>query len=486
MTGGLTSKAGTAMRWRAVQLAGVQAIYLVRLLILARLLAPDAFGLLAIATVALGVLGQLTELGMIPALVQRRDATMEQYDAAWTVAMLRAIVVAIVLVFAAPAVARWFGEPAATPIIQALALRPIVDAAASIGVARLMRELRFRELTFIYMPGAIVDAVVAIATARWLGVWALVAGALAGAATTALASYWMAPHRPRLVLRRAAMVPLVQFGRWVMFTGIVALAGVTIAQLVLSRIHGAEALGLYMLASKVAFLPLTAVSTVVGSVAFPLFADLYADAQRTAAAFRRLVSGQMVVLLPTYAMLLVLAPVLEDVLGPRWVGTAPVIQLLSIHAMSSVLVDTLAPLFMGKGQPAGTFVLELVQTGLLLATLWPLVLAMGVNGFAVAWLIGNVGALVLGIVWLRRLLPGERVAESMALAAACVAAVAGGAAAALCTKVLPAVPALIVGAVSGTVAALVVLVLLNRALGLDLDPLVQWVRGAIGRSEHRT
>ena len=269
MTFELSSRAGTAMRWRAAQLAGIQAIYFVRLLILARLLAPDAFGLLAIATVALGVMLQLSDVGMIPALVQRRDATVEHYNAAWTVGLLRASLVAALLICAAPAGARLFGEPRATPIIQALALRPIIEAAASIGVARLTRELRYRDLAFMYVPGAMIDMVTAITMAPSLGVWALVAGALAGAMTTTLLSYAFAPHRPGFVFRTEAIAPLVRFGRWVMLTGAVGLIGSTMLQVVLSRRLGAGALGQYFLASKVAGLPFSAVSAIsrIGRIA---------------------------------------------------------------------------------------------------------------------------------------------------------------------------------------------------------------------------
>jgi O-antigen/teichoic acid export membrane protein len=268
MTFELSSRAGTAMRWRAAQLAGIQAIYFVRLLILARLLAPDAFGLLAIATVALGVMLQLSDVGMIPALLQRRDATVEHYNAAWTVGLLRASLVAALLICAAPTGARLFGEPRATPIIQALALRPIIEAAASIGVARLTRELRYRDLAFMYVPGAMIDMVTAITMAPSLGVWALVAGALAGATTTTLLSYAFAPHRPGFVFRTEAIAPLVRFGRWVMLTGAVGLIGSTMLQVVLSRRLGAGALGQYFLASKVAGLPFSAVRVIsIGRIA---------------------------------------------------------------------------------------------------------------------------------------------------------------------------------------------------------------------------
>jgi O-antigen/teichoic acid export membrane protein len=287
------------------------------------------------------------------------------------------------------------------------------------------------------------------------------------------------------VFRTQLIAPFVRFGRWVMLTGILGLIGTTVLQLAVSRQLGAGALGLYFLASKVALLPLGAANAVVGSVAFPLFADLRDDATRTAAAFRTLLTGQMILLLPVYCILIVLAPALETALGPRWIGTAPVMQILGTGAAAALFGETLGPLFMGKGQSARTFALEVVQTGLLLAVLWPLIRALGVSGAATAWLVGTVAALLVGFVWIRRMLPGERVAEWSALLATAAAALAGAAVASLAAAALPSLPGLVVGAASGLVVATTLLIVLDRLLGLELSRLARVMGGSMGSSEER-
>jgi len=127
------------MLWRSAQLAGVKLIFMLRLLILARLLSPEDFGLLAIAVTAVGFLLGVTDIGMIPALVQGRDIDEQQYDAAWTVGLTRALLVVGCVVIAAPLIARIFAEPRATDIIRVLAIRPLLDSAASIKIADLTR-----------------------------------------------------------------------------------------------------------------------------------------------------------------------------------------------------------------------------------------------------------------------------------------------------------------------------------------------------------
>jgi O-antigen/teichoic acid export membrane protein len=464
----VSGRAAQALRWRLAQLAGVQGIYFLRLLILAKLLAPDAFGLLAIAMIAISVLMRLSDVGMIPALVQRRDITAAEEDAAWSVGLLRATLVALALVVTAPTIARLFNEPAAAAIIQALALRPLIDAGASIGVATLTRDLKFRQLALIYLSGAAADLVTAVASAPALGVWALVAGALAGSAVTTVASYVFAPHRPRVTLDWRVIAPLVNFGRWFLLAGVATLTGTLVTQLAVSRGLGAAALGLYFLALKLAFLPVDAAGAVVGAVAFPMFAGLRDDPRATARAFAMLLGGLALVLIPAYALLITLAPVFEQALGTRWAGTAPIVQILSLAGVAAILADLLAPLLLGKGLAARVFTLEAVQTTVLIASLWSLLAWFGVEGAALAVLAGNLAAMGLAGIWMRRLLPGVLPEIRRRFTAALLAAVAAAVAATLFAGPWTGFPALIAGAAAGVAATIAVLWLLNTQLGLEL------------------
>jgi lipopolysaccharide exporter len=465
------------MRWRAIQLAGVQGIYLLRLLVLARLLAPDAFGLVAIAMLAIGIVARVTDLGVIPALVQRGSATKAEFDAAWTVGLLRALSIALVLTAFAEPMASLFGAPAAAPVVRALAWRPVIEAAASIGIVRLTRELQFRRLAMIALPAAAVDFGVAVATASSLGVWSLVVGSLAGSATTVLLSYSLAPHAARISLRFAAIRPLIHFGRWVLATGLVALAGSSLTQLAVSRIEGAAALGLYFLAWRVAFMPVDAISTVVSAVAFPMFARLRYETRETAATFGRLLTGQVFILLPGYALVFVLAPALEAALGGRWQGTAPMIRILSIAAVTGILGELVGPMLMGRGRPERAFRLEAVQTGVMLLVLYPLVAALGTPGAALAWLAGNVAALIVTVGWLRSMIPGGVSIRLRPLLAALAAAAAAASTALACVAVLEPLPGFVAGAAGGLVAATLLLATLEKRLDLGLLELARWVRG---------
>lgn len=406
MNDSTVAQAGTAMIWKSVQLGGAKVIFMLRLLILAWLLSPDDFGLLAIATTAIGFLLQITDIGMIPALVQGKTVDESHYDVAWTVGITRTFGVMLVVILTAPFIAQLFSEPRATPIIQVLALRPFLEAMSSIKVANLTRHLEFRPLTILKLAEAVVNFVVSVALATWLGVWALVIGTLAGTTSYLLLSYLLAPHRPRFSLDWSTIRPLIRFGRWVFVTGLVVMIGNYVLRVVIARQLGTADLGLYFLAAQLAFLPAEAAKEIVGTVAFPLFARLQLDRQQAAQIFRTIFMGLAVILFPICALLIVLAPTLvHTVLGMRWEGTVPVIRVLAMVSIIGILGEVTGPIFNGFGHPSLVTLIEVVQSSSIILLVWGLTNRFGLVGAALAWLPTAVISQLVSILLIRPLLP---------------------------------------------------------------------------------
>lgn len=378
--------AGSAMVWRLVQMGGVKLIYMVRLLVLAILLAPADFGLVAIATSATGFLLGLTNFGLIPAVVQAKDMDHEKYAAAWTFDMSRSFVVAALTILFAPLIADIFAEPRSVPVIRALALRPLLESMMSIKVAALNRNLTFRPLAYLRIVEAIFNTIISIALAKFVGVWALVLGPIGGALAMAIASYSLAPYRPRISFNWNAVKPLMNFGGWILVTGLVAMAGSHGLRIAISRHLGAEGLGLYFLAAQLAYLPNEVASEAVGAVAFPLFARLQNSVSQATRAFRALFSGLAAVLYPACVLLIVLAPTLiHNVLGSEWDGTETVIRVLSLVVMVGIFGEVAVSVFKGFGQPYRITMLEVVQSTVTISLVWFLTSRVGLVGAALAW-----------------------------------------------------------------------------------------------------
>jgi O-antigen/teichoic acid export membrane protein len=404
MSESLTKVAGKAMLWQSLQMGGVKAVYMVRLLVLARLLTPDDFGLVAIAVTAMGFLLNLTNFGMAPALIQAKQADDSSYDVAWTFNFTRSFVISLITIAAAPLIAGIFAEPRAVPIIQVLALRPILDGFASMKVAALNRNLHFRPLAILKIVEAVVNAVLSITLAIYFGVWGLVIGVLGGSAATVIASYILAPYCPRISFDRELMKPLLNFGRWILYTSVISMAGSYVLRIVISRQLGAAELGIYFLAAQLAFLPSEVASEVVGGVAFPLFARLQNNLQQAAKAFQAMLTGLAALLLPVCAMIIILSPVLvREILGAQWAGTEPVIQILTVVTMIGLLGDTTIPLVKGFGQPNRVTQIEFLQSGTIIALVWLLTTRFGVIGAALAWIPAIILVQLLCIYFVRKI-----------------------------------------------------------------------------------
>jgi PST family polysaccharide transporter/lipopolysaccharide exporter len=368
-------------------MAGSKAIFLLRTLVLARLLAPADFGLLAIAFVAVETLMVLTNPGLVPALVQHPAPTRVHYESAWTAGVLRALAVGVTVMIAAPLVAQLFDEPGAVGLIRLAAIRPLIEAAGSIKVAEVTRLLDFKRLALVRLPDALANTIVAIALARTLGPWAMVAGSLAGALAVTIMSYVVAPYRPRFVLDRSASAALLRFGRWIFLVAIISMVGRTALQATISRQLSVADLGLYFLAGKLAFLPYEVGSELVGAVAFPLYAALQSERRDLTRAYRTIFFGMLALMVPTTALLIALAPALvEHVLSTRWAGTAPLIQVLALINVIGLFGETVVPLLKGTGRPYRLAVIESVQSALLLGGAALLIRPFGVLGAALAWL----------------------------------------------------------------------------------------------------
>lgn len=399
------SSVGNAIFWQTIQYGGEKIIFLVRLTVLAKLLTPYDFGLLAIASLAIDVLMRISNFGMTTALVQLEDASLEHYDSAWTMDLLRGMIIALIIYIASPFIANYLMEPGVTNILRVLAIRPVLDASASIMIARFSRTLNFRALVSLQLPKALTNTFLSILLAREFGVWAMVAGTLAGSLVFLIQSYILAPHRPKLILRVDAIQPLARFGRWVFLTSIVVMLSQTILRVVISRQLGAAELGLYYLAASLAFMPTDIANQIVGAVSFPFYSRLQKDLHEVTMAFRSILLSVAVLLVPVSVLMIGIAPTLiNDVFGANWAGTVNIVRILLVVNLFDVLGETIIPILNGTGHPNKILVIESVQSLVLISVVVSLTDAYGAVGAALSWLPATAIAQMIGLFFIRRLL----------------------------------------------------------------------------------
>lgn len=397
--GGLALQTGHAMIWKSLGLFGSKGLFLVRTLVLAAILVPDDFGLLAIALVGVDVLTRITDLGFTQALIQREHVVDKHYDTTWTVNILRATLVGFVLIAMAPLIAQLFNEPRAEFLIQLVALRPLLLEAASIRIVEKQRVLNFQAVTLLKLVEAAVNTTIAIIFATQYGVMAMIAGMLAGAVSYMVLSYFVAPWKPRLHLDRSVSIQLIAFGQWLFYIALISVITGFLVRIFITRELGTAALGLYYLALRLALLPVELAEEVVGSVTFSLYSRMQSGIDGLREAFRTILVIFLSLLVPVSVLLIVLAPaIINSLLGEKWQGTESLVQYFAIAGLIGILGEAVVPLLKGIGRAMHVFITELLQSLTLIAGTWVFIHYMGVEGAAFAW-IPAAGTSLLAILY---------------------------------------------------------------------------------------
>lgn len=465
----LARRAGGALVWRGLAEGAEKIIFLARLFVLARLLAPEDFGLLAVGMVALTMMLKLTDFGIVASLIQAPAADRRHRDTAWTIGMMRGAGISAILFLLAPWIAEAFGEPRATDIIRALSLTALLQAAASIQVARLNRELKFRGLAAIRLSGAIANTAVAILLAPTLGVWAMVWGALAGEFFFMVVSYIVAPYRPRFGLSGHASQSIARFGRWIFLTGILSVAADAVIRWIVANRLGVAELGLYFMAWRLAYLPMQLISELVNEVAFPVYAQLQSNREKAAAAFRGLLVSVAAILVPTCLVFAWLVPELVVyVLGDGWQGTVGVMQLLILTSILMLLSDSLNPVLMGLGRPSGIAAMDTLRLFILAVLGWTLVGTLGLAGAGVAWTIAVLAAQVMAARYALEIFPQPFAGLARPLLAIAAASVLATAVAALIVRTFPGLAGLAAGILASAATAGAATLWLDRHFALGI------------------
>jgi lipopolysaccharide exporter len=367
-----------AVRW-AMRLIG-----LVSTMILARLLAPDDFGLIAMVMLAYGLLETVSYAGVDLALMRAGADSRAHYDTAWTVQILQGLFIAACLVLAAPYVAAYFKEPRAAEAMWWVALRPVIDALQNIGVVAFRKELDFAKEFRFTLYNKLVNFVVVVGLALWLrNYWALVWGSIAAAVIGTAISYAMHPYRPRLSLARIGEI--WGFSQWLMISRVGSFLNRKCDEFVVGGFAGTTAMGHYHVASELATMPSSEIVMPVRRAMFPALAKMTADkAAFGAAVVSSFASVSALCLFLSFTLLTVAPELVAVVLGAKWSDAAPLMRWMALFGGFSAIVLVLeVPLWVAgrTNTSAAQTWIELAVT--VPATLWA-VQAAGVEGAAMA------------------------------------------------------------------------------------------------------
>jgi len=370
----LTDLRAAALRgtfWSALQQVGDKGVRLLVYLLLARILSPRPFGLVALATAYVDFLQLFRNQGVTAAIVQREDLRDEHLDSAFWGGIGFGAAMAIAGIVSAPSFAHLADQPELAPIVRWLSLAFILGALASVQEAVLRRNLQFRALAVRAFIGQVVAGLAGVGAALtgW-GVWSLVAMLLVDQVVGAVLLWRASPWRPRLRYVWARHRELLGFGVSMLGVELIRFGRDRADNLLIGFALGATALGYYSVAWKIVNGISGLVMGSVGAVAWSTFSRLQREPRRLARAIVETAGMVGLVTWPVFLGAAATAPVLvEAILGPSWAPGAPVLAALALAAVVRSVAGLQLTAMTAVGAIRRRIVIEALMAGVILAAI---------------------------------------------------------------------------------------------------------------------
>jgi O-antigen/teichoic acid export membrane protein len=362
--------------WMAGARVSVQVLGLASTMILARLLTPADFGLIAMAMSVVALLETLSYFGFEMPLIHKQDATRQDFDTAWSLNIILAGVICTVIALVAPYAADFYSEPRIEVILYCVAAGHFFLSFQNIGTVIFRKQLNFKRDFALQVAQKLSMLAVTIPLAFSLrSYWALVAGMVAGNVAAVIVSYLFLPYRPRFCL--GSWRELFSFSKWLQINSILQYLRDKGAVLVLGRLLDASAVGVFSLAREIASIPSSTLVAPLNRAAFPGYAQMSHDARQLRDGYKSILGLIALVVVPaTVGIAAVAALIVPVALGPKWQAAVPFLALLSLSGASRSLTASTISVHYATGQPSK----QTLTTGIQAATLFPAV-AVGVVAF---------------------------------------------------------------------------------------------------------
>ncbi len=314
--------------WMVVWRMLTRVLGLASTLILARLLVPADFGIVAMAGLFGTIVEGLSQVGLASALIRHPTRDRSLFDTAWTLQVVRALLVAGMLAASAPLAAWWFDEPRLVTVVLVMATVSAITGFDNIALIEFQRDMRFDRYFVVLAAPRLLQVVVTISAALLLqSYWALILGIIAGRLSTSAMSYRMHPYRPGF--RLDGWREFAHFSFWTWAASLAGLVRGRSDWFILGPMFGPAGLGLYMLADETAILPVT---ELIGPAATALFAG-FSEAQRRGGTSHLAIRVATTLLLfsaPVTIAVSASAPhVVAALLGAKWAAAEPLIAILA-------------------------------------------------------------------------------------------------------------------------------------------------------------
>ncbi len=331
----LLVKSVSGTLWTLIDILFNKVIYFIATLILARLLGPSEFGLIGMIMVFFTIGTTLVDSGLSVSLIRTAEPDDVEYSTIFYMNIAMSLVAYLFIYFAAPFVAEFYGQPILEPLIRIYCLGFIITALRMISQAKLVREMNFKKIAILNIPGNIFGLLIGI----WMAtneykVWSIVGLYLSNQIFATLMYWIFVKWRPKLIFSIEKMKYHWTFGYKLMMSAQLNTIFDNISNILIGKFYSVQKLGYYERAYTISNYPVSILSGVISKVSLPLFSQVLEDKQRTFQIYRKIFMLSFFISAPLMLGGLALSKVLFiSILGEQWVPAVPFFQILCISYM---------------------------------------------------------------------------------------------------------------------------------------------------------
>jgi PST family polysaccharide transporter len=386
--------------------AAIISIGAISTVILARLLTPDDYGVIAMISALTSFAGLFRDFGLSSATIQRHTLTPAQQSNLFWVNVALGLLLTCAVASSSPLVSAFYGQPELVWPTASLAAIFFINSLAAQSAALLARDMRFGTQALAAVCGALTTLATAVGFAIYdFHYWALVLGQLSGAAVSSCLLFFLSPFRPTLPRRHTGLTDMFLFGGQITTFNFVNYFQRNLDNILIGRYYGATPLGLYSRAYTLLLFPITNLRTPITSVAFPALSRLQHQPLLYRAYYLRVTSLLAFISMPLISYLFVAAtPLIQLTLGPQWLGVAPIFSYLAIAAFIQPSTSFIGSVLLSLGR--GRRYLECgFFNALVLSASFIIGLPWGPKGVALSYAVANYVALYPWATWALRASP---------------------------------------------------------------------------------
>ncbi|WP_407403216.1 lipopolysaccharide biosynthesis protein [Sodaliphilus sp.] len=361
--GNLRSKTVNGVIWSFIERFSVQGVVFVLDLIIARLIGPDNYGLIAMLAIFMSISQVFIDGGFSSALIQRKDRSESDFSTVFYINIGISILTYLALFFSAPAIARFFNQPILDPITKVYSINLVINSLVAVNRTKLTIDVDFKTQSKISFYSAVLSGVVGVVLAYLgYGVWALVIQSLALAALNVLLSFYYVRWFPRAGFSVESFKSLFSFGSKLLAANVISALYAKAYDVVIGKRFNKADLGLYSRADKFNQFASSNIGGVLARVSFPVLSAIQNDDVRLKAAYKKYMQISALVVFPLIlGMCGVARPMIETLLGQDWLGCVPMLQILAFAYLWDCVVTVNLNLIYVKGHSDYVLKLEVIK-----------------------------------------------------------------------------------------------------------------------------